>query len=183
MQTTRYSKLECKSSGKTVTNYSCNIKAISRNLTVFNVKGMILRTTEEANASFLKFFDPVIVLITNFQVDFALYYGYFSNWRQIIRLPKFEICNMIKTAANTQGIGQIVTNFLNKTEGTNLRCPLKNGTIFKITNYTESAKGFMNLPSGNYKVEFSLSNDYDDMIFEFKLKYSIKTSGTDKYEF
>lgn len=122
-------------------------------------------------------------LITHFQVEFELYYGYLSRWRQIIKLPKFEFCSLTKTASKYQGVEAIVTSFLNKTEGSRLNCPLKKATIFKITNYTESAKGFMGLPSGNYRVEFLLSNKYDEMVFEFKLKYSIKTGGTDKYEF
>lgn len=122
-------------------------------------------------------------LITHFQLEFELYYGYLSNWRQIIKLPKFEFCSLTKTASKYQGAEAIVASFLNKTEGSNLSCPLKKATIFKITNYTESAKGIMGLPSGNYRVEFLVSNKFDEMIFQFKLKYSIKTAGTDKYEF
>jgi hypothetical protein len=118
-----------------------------------------------------------------FQVDFALYYAVFANWRQIIKLPTFEFCGLTKTAKSYVGLEAIVTSFLNKTEGTNLRCPLVNGSFFKITNYTESKNGFMSLPSGNYRVEFLVSDEFDDKIFEFKLKYSIKTGGTDKYEF
>jgi hypothetical protein len=117
------------------------------------------------------------------QVQFTLFYGYFSSWRQIINV-KFEICGFIETAKGTQGIDQIVTNFLERTKGSNLmKCPLENGTIFKITNYTESSKGYMNLPGGNYLVGIKLSNDFDDQIFDFKLKYSIKNNATEKYEF
>ena len=66
------------------------------------------------------------------------------------------------------------------------KCPIRNGTVFEISNRTDKEaimESLLSLPPGNYRLLILLYDDFDDKIFDYKVKTYVKAISTEKYEF
>jgi hypothetical protein len=106
-------------------------------------------------------------------------------WRNIVRFDKIDICSLLSPSTNFFGPNAIVSEILKGLGVKHFRYPLRNGTVVKITNYTDSQESasFLTVPPGNYRSSILLYDEFDDSIFNLRVFFFIKANGTQKYEF
>lgn len=184
LESKRFTKISCKTSGKTFSISVCYIKAYSRNTTFVNIVGdtkkeinkiYVRKKTCGRNNSLTKFI----------QLDYSLSYQYLStaSWRTIIKLPQQEVCGWMNAASKFSGVEYLIMLFLNSTKDTFPKCPIPSGYQIRVVNYTENDdfKSIQLFPSGDYRTRITLSDDFDPFMVDVDVRFTIKSGG--KYEF
>jgi len=100
-----------------------------------------------------------------------------GNFRQIIKTPKLEFCELVKNAYQNEGpFSKMTQSLMNSSSGAIHVCPYEIGP-FNIYNYTnrKSDLSFVPIPSGDYKAVFKFSRDDDPQMGNISVKVSIKT--------
>jgi hypothetical protein len=120
-----------------------------------------------------------------FKLNFTLSYSYLSHsWRQIVKVDKFDLCNLLHPTKTFFGIDTWFKTVLKVTK-IKATCPLKNGTVVKVSNYTDSEEtaSFLKVPPGNYRSSVLFYNDFDEKIFQMATFFYVRANSTEKYEF
>jgi hypothetical protein len=92
---------------------------------------------------------------------------------------------LFRSRSKLQGVDSLVAMTI---ESLNLEfktCPIKNGSVISVSNFTDKKEvaQFLSVPPGNYYSTVLLYNEFDDQMFENKVKFFIKATSTEKYEF
>lgn len=85
----------------------------------------------------------------------------------------------------SHGVDALVSIYIQSIDLEFKTCPIKNGTIIRYSNFTEKEEvaQMLSVPPGNYRSTFLLYDDIDEQIAYQRLKYYIKATSTEGYEF
>jgi hypothetical protein len=104
-----------------------------------------------------------------------------QSWRHITKFDKVDMCSLTRPSKSRFGVGAIVASAI-RDSGANFECPVKNGTVIKLSNYTDSEEsaGFLSVPPGNYRTSLLFYNNNDEKMLLLRLYFFVKANATQK---
>jgi hypothetical protein len=95
-----------------------------------------------------------------------------------------DLCNIFDPTKTFFG-AELMLKLIVQNAKIKARCPVKSGTVVKVSNYTDSEEtaSFLKVPPGNYRSTVLLYNDFDDKIFQMATFFYVRANSTEKYEF
>jgi len=161
---TKYTSFKCSGSGRTVTNLTCGVKSYSRESTVLNLAFNVIKQIDQL---YVRNFTFVVAFtrLTHFQIEYTLFYRQLGNFRQVIKTPKLELCELIKNVFQEGPFNNMVRVLLAASSNAIKPCPYPIGP-FQMFNYSgkKANMSFAVIPNGEYKTTLKFSNDDDDNI-------------------
>jgi len=88
-----------------------------------------------------------------------------GSYRQIVKTPKIEFCEMIRNAQKEGPFNNLVRIMVSSAKGNIKPCPIPKGP-WRIHNYSESQADFslFSIPNGDYQGKLEFSKDDDDNV-------------------